>query len=189
MKLKLQQFRLFHTLHRQAGMTLMEIIAALAIIAAVIVGALALFNSAQSSNQSVAMLKDLISLRSATQQLFLGQGTYGAAGTNLNAVLINSNKVPNDLVTTAPNTIRAPWPNGTVIVQATADPNKFSVTFQQIPQDICVQLIANSSTGWFSVVNGNAGNVAAPTVFPVTPVAANALCRAAANNITWASSN
>lgn len=185
MKSPLHYRLLISAAKRQAGMTLMEIIAALAIIAAVIVGALALFNSAQSSNQSVAMLKDLISLRSATQQLFLGQGTYGANGTNLNATLINSNKVPNDLVTAAPNTITPPWPGGAVIVAATANPSRFTVTFNAVPRDICVQLIANSSTGWFSVAAG--GNT--QNNFPVNPAQATNMCNAAANNIVWTSSN
>lgn len=180
---------------KQAGMTLMEIIAALAIIAAVIVGALALFNSAQSSNLSVSMLKALTSLRSATQQLYQGQGTYGAAGANLNNALINGQKVPNDLVTDAtvtPATITPPWPGGSIVVAATANPSQFGITFTNVPQDVCIQLVSNSSTGWFSVARAAAADVATATKFPVSPQdAAGTYCTSAGpnNTISWASQN
>lgn len=189
MKSKTQAKAMILAIKKQAGMTLMEIIAALAIIAAVVVGALALFNSAQSSNLAVSMLKDLTALRSATQQLYQGQGGYGAAAANLNNALVNGLKVPGDMVTNNtvnPATITAPWPGGTVIVAGTANPSRFSITFNAVPRDICVQLIANSATGWFSVATTTGGTVLA---FPVSPALASTNCSAAVNNIVWVSSN
>ena len=177
-------------IRKQAGMTLMEIIAALAIIAAVIVGALALFNSAQSSNLAVTTLKDLIALRSATQQLFLGQGSYGDANNDLNKVLIDSNKVPNDFVAPAGGTsIKAPWPGGDVNVKATSDENKFAITLKAIPKDVCVQVIANSSTGWFAVKEGETAETTTATLFPVSPSDAATMCGSDKNTITWTSAN
>ncbi|MDK9702348.1 MAG: type II secretion system GspH family protein, partial [Sulfuritalea sp.] len=79
----------------QKGMTLMELIAALAIIATVIVGAVALYGNASSSSNAVGMTKDLMAVRSATQQLFQGQGGYGTA--SLNSTLITARKIPGDL--------------------------------------------------------------------------------------------
>lgn len=195
MKSKKQMQTAILALKQQAGMTLMEIIAALAIIAAVVVGALALFNSAQSSNLSVSMLKDLTALRSATQQLYQGQGTYGTGGTNLNTALVNGKKVPNDLVTNAtvtPATITAPWPGGAVTVLATANPTQFGITFTNLPQDVCIQLVSNSSTGWYSVTRAAAANVTTQTTFPVSPaVASTTYCTTAGatNTISWASQN
>ena len=189
MKSKTQVQKAILAVKKQAGMTLMEIIAALAIIAAVVVGALALFNSAQSSNMSVSMLKDLTALRSATQQLYQGQGGYGAAGTNLNAALINAKKIPNDMVVSG-TTITPPWPGGQVNVLATANPTQFGITFVAVPRDICIQLVSNSSAGWYSIVAAAAANVTTATTFPVSPVTASGTqCPNPTNTVSWASLN
>lgn len=178
-------------IRKQLGMTLMEIIAALAIIAAVIVGALSLFNSAQSSNQSVTMLKNIVAIRSAVQQLYLGQGTYlpaGGGAAAMNQELNNSRKAPGDLVfINAATGFRTPWGGALSLAPGAAvggtNPN-FTITLTLVPPDVCMQLVTNASTGWAlttvggAPVGSNAANAATP--YPVTPARANAACNAAA---------
>lgn len=175
-------------LKRQAGMTLMEIIAALAIIAAVVVGALALFNSAQSSNNAVTMLKDIIAIRSAVQQLYSGQGGYTNQTNAINTQLHNAKKEPSDLIwQQGESRFRTSW-NGRLFVQATTNnaPN-FQIVLTQVPADVCVQLVASAANGWLNV------NVAGTTytTFPVTPTQASNSCNtgAAGSQITWTTIN
>ena len=188
--MKLQQHARFTVaaLQRQAGMTLMEIIAALAIIAAVVVGALALFNSAQGSNQAVTMLKDIIAIRSATQQLYTGQGGYNNAAGAINTELNNARKVPSDLIWQAGNAnFRTPW-GGTLAVGATAAnaPN-FTITLTAVPASVCAQLVTSASDGWAQVQIGGQTF----TAFPITPAQANTNCSTAAagTQIVWTSVN
>jgi len=166
--------RFIRDIRKQAGMTLMEIIAALAIIAAVVVGALALFNSAQSSNQSVSMLKDLIAVRAGIQQLYIGHGGYGAV--SLDATLVNAGKVPSDLVVTgtaAVPIITTPFGGVLTVTGATT---VFTISITKVPSDICSQLVSNASTGWSKAVVGTTTVAATATAFPVSPVTVGTAC-------------
>lgn len=177
------------SIRKQAGMTLMEIIAALAIIAAVVVGALALFNSAQSSNTSVTMLKDITAIRSAVQQLYLGQGGYTAAGGGaVHTQLNNARKVPTDLIfISAAGGFRAPWGGALTIAPTAAPAPNFTIQLSAVPVDICTQLVTNANTGWTQVSVGGT----AYTTFPVTPAQTNTNCSTAAagTTIIWTTVN
>lgn len=180
-------------MRKQAGMTLMEIIAALAIIAAVIVGALSLFNSASSSNQAVTMLKDIIAIRAAVQQLYLGQGGYaGTAGGAVHTQLNTARKVPTDLTfIDAATGFRTPWGGALSIAPVTvgAATPQFTITLTAVPPDVCVQLVTNASNGWQSASVNGVEVAATPAAFPVTPAAASTNCVAAGATIIWTTPN
>lgn len=180
--MKLQQHARFTVaaLQRQAGMTLMEIIAALAIIAAVVVGALALFNSAQSSNNVVTLLKDLTAIRSAAQQLYMGQGGYGTD--SLIEQLHKAGKIPGDIpVNTSDYTAKTPLGGN---IKITGETSQIEIEISEVPKDVCIQLVTNASSGWMSVeVNG----ATARTAFPVTLANATSDCNADRNTIVWLS--
>lgn len=173
---------------KQAGMTLMEIIAALAIISAVVVGALALYNSANSSQTSTQLLKDITSIRLATQQLYQGTGTYGAAATNLVPVLITSNKIPTTLTPSGGTTINTPL-GGTLAVVAGTGGLNVVMTLSNVPTDICVALLTSASSGWSSV---KVGASAALVTFPVSPATATAAANCGGTapfSIAWTTVN
>lgn len=180
--------RFIRDIRKQAGMTLMEIIAALAIIAAVVVGALALFNSAQSSNQSVSMLKDIIAIRAAVQQLYTGQGGYGA-GTLINPILINARKVPSDMVPNLPAAGNITTQlQGLLIVTSTALGTAFTISIANVPPDVCTQLLTNASSGWATAPMVTvAGTAIAPATYPIAPGVAATACAAGGTNkiIVW----
>lgn len=168
---------------RQAGMTLMELIVALAIIAAVIVGALSLFGNAQSSQNSTQMLKDLTAVRSATQTVFMGQGGYGTA--SLNSTLITANKIPTTMSVSG-STINTAN-GGTLTI--TGNTQNFTMALTNVPADECTSLLTNSSTGWSSV---KVGTSAAITTFPVSPAVATAAAQCGGTapfTITWTTVN
>ncbi len=167
---------------RAAGMTLIEIIAALAIIAVVVVGALKLFQSASSSNNATQMLEDLTALRSATQQLYLGQGGYGTV--SLNAVLNTANKIPSDL-TYSGGTISTPL-GGTLTV--TGASSFFTIALTNVPADVCTDLLTNAANGWQSVKVGSS----TITTFPISPAIATASANCGGTapfSLAWATLN
>lgn len=189
------------TFQRQAGMTLMEIIAALAIIAAVVVGALSLFSSAQSSNSAVTMLKDVIAVRSAIQQLYAGQGGYpntSVPNENMNALLNQSKKAPSDLIWQGSKnggdmTFRTSW-DGRLYVQSTSkDAPNFQIVLTQVPPDVCAQLVASAANGWKDATVGitlfRADKIGGQSDFPISPTKAATACGNQPTKITWTTLN
>ena len=164
------RFSQFKQFKRQAGMTLIEMITSLAILALVIGGALALYNSASTSQSSTQFGSDITSLRSAIRTTYYGQGGYGiAAGTNLNAVLIAGKRIPSTMSI-----------NGVVVthslsgtVTATGYVSTFGIAFTNIPTAVCMNLLTGAS-GWNAVaVTGGTGAIAA---FPIPPATAASEC-------------
>lgn len=157
---------------RQAGVTLMELIASLAVMAVIVVGAIALYTSASSSERSTTIGRDLLAIQSATKTIYSGQGNYGAAGTNLNNILVTSKKVPTSIIVDSSVTppVLTHKANGTIVVAATT--SSFSVTLTNIDPELCVPLMTGAS-GWSSV---QVGSQPAQTSFPVPPATAAADC-------------
>lgn len=166
---------LFRNAKKQAGLTLIESMAALAIFAVIVGGALALFGGASSSQISTQMTSDLNAIRSAIKSIYFGNGGYGTA--NLNSVLVSGKRVPTTMTVTAgtPPTITHGL-NGTVT--ATGATANFTITITAIPTDVCLNLLSGT-TGWNSV---KVGSATAITAFPITPDTASTQCAAAATN-------
>lgn len=157
---------------KQTGLTLIELIASLAVFAMVVAGALSLYNSANASQNSTQMLQVVTALRGATQQIWQGQGSYETSGTNLNDVLVTSNRVPSTVkvdTSTSPDTLTHPA-NGTITIASTG--NGFTMTLTNIEPELCVPMMTGAS-GWASV---QAGSGAARTSFPINPTTATTDC-------------
>lgn len=159
--------------HKQRGVTLMELIASLAVMSVIVVGAVALYGSASSSEMSTTMSKDLNAIQAATKQIFNGQGTYGASGTNLNNILVTAKKIPTTIAvdtTATPNTLTH-RNNGTVTVASTG--SSFTIALTQIPVDVCIPLMTNASSWKAIEVTGGA----VQTSFPIPPTTADTQCK------------
>lgn len=157
---------------RQHGLTLIEVLVALAIFALVVGGAIALFGSASNSQTTTQLTSDLNAIRSSTKALYFGQGGYGT--TSLNEVLINSKKIPTtmSITGTAPARVINHGLNGTLAV--TGANSSFTVTTTAMPTAVCIGLA--TMNGWDSV---KVGSAAARTP-PVSPAQASTDCSAAA---------
>jgi prepilin-type N-terminal cleavage/methylation domain-containing protein len=167
---------------RQRAVTLMELIASVAIMAILVVGALTLYSSAQSGSNTTQLLRDLTGVSAATKSLFAGQGSYGTTAA-LNATLIAAKAIPSSwTVNTTTNAITHQL-NGAVTV--TGNAANFTIQLDAVPQDVCVKLLSNSSTGWSKVKVGAAGTE--QTVFPISPVSASGLCTSATNSVYFTS--
>lgn len=150
-------------LKKQAGVTLIELIVGLVIIALIVAGALSLFGTASSAQSSTQMTKDLVSIQTTTKSLYMGQGSYGTAG-SINNILVTAKRIPSTIqvdTTTTPNTLTHQL-NGTMAIASTGP--TFTITLTNIPTDVCMSLM-NGTSNWASI---KAGTAAARTTFPVT---------------------
>lgn len=161
---------------RSRGVTLMELIAAVAVMAILVVGALTLYNAASTGSNSTQMLRDVTGLQTATKSLYAGQSGYGTA--SLNDTLINFKAVPTS------------WSvNGTAIthslngaVEVTGDSAVFNVSLADLPKDVCIKLLSNASAGWSKYTVGSATGT-----FPVDPTSANTACSTDKNTVVMTS--
>jgi prepilin-type N-terminal cleavage/methylation domain-containing protein len=164
-------------INKQAGMTLMEILAALAIIASVLVGALSLFGSASTSQGVTQLNKDIVSVRTAIQQMSLSVNNYGTA--SLNSALIASKKVPQTF-TVSGTTLTLPNGNGTLTVTGLTA-TTFNIVLAAIPSDTCLGVINGATAGWVSVA-ASGGTALAATAPPISLANAATACSGGTGN-------
>lgn len=146
----------------QRGLTLIELIAGLAIMASVIVGALSLFNTTSNSQKATQISTEIHGLRSAMSKLYSGMGTFGTA--NMNTMLVTAGKVPSTLRVTpgTPPTIAHGFGGNVVVTGATSF---YHISLTGVPQDACVEILTGSGT-WDAV-----SHTTAPTLPGLTAAA------------------
>lgn len=166
---------------KQAGLTLIELIASLSILALVIGGALSLYSSASSSQTTTQTTAEINSLKAAVKGLYQGQGTYGVAATNLNQILVNANKIPSTINVTAgtPPVLLNSF-NGDVKVLANVA--TFTITATLVPTEICLGLLS-SANGWNSITVN-----AVAVALPVTTLAVSTQCAAGPKTLVFTAS-
>ncbi|MTV41727.1 type 4 pilus major pilin [Duganella radicis] len=162
---------------RQRGASLLEGIAYLGIAALVVLGAVSLLTNAFGSAKSNQTTEEVVALRTAVRKLYAGQ-SYNDA--NMQANLITARAIPNTLVI-AGNALSNSW-SGVVTVASTAA-NTFNVTYNNVPQDVCISAVSGAN-GWTQIARDAAGG-GAVVAFPVTATAAATLCNAANNTIVF----
>lgn len=171
-----------HRLARQRGASLLEGIAYLGIAAIVVLGAVSLLTGAFGSAKANQTTEEVVAIRTAVRKLYIGQ-SYPVG--SLVADLITANAIPNTLARgAAAGTLSNSW-GGAVTVVGTA--TGFTVTYNAVPQDVCVNMVSGAS-GWTRIDQG--GNNAI-TLFPATVANATTLCSvtgAAGNAVTFTGS-
>ena len=167
-------------LARQRGASLLEGIAYLGIAAIVVLGAVSLLTGAFSSAQSNRVAEEVVSIRTAVKKLYMSQSSgYGAA--TLMPILVPAKVLPTTLtLNLAANTATNAW--GGAVDVAGLGGNRFTITYNGVPPDACINIISGAS-GWESIVGGGG----AVGTFPASPADAQTACGAAAGNIVWTS--
>lgn len=165
---------------RSAGVTLMELIAAIAVVAILVVGALTLYGAANNGTSATQMQRDLTGVQASVKSLYAGQAGYGASGTNLVPMLQQFGGLPSDWAMSGAGTSAAlnHQLNGTVTIVSGL--TNFAVTLNDIPAEVCTKIAANASAGWASVAIGSGGS--ALTV-PVSTSAASTACGASGTTV------
>ena len=164
---------------KQRGVTLMELIASLAVMAVVTVSALALYNAAVSSQRATQLTQEITALHGAAAQLWMGQGSFGASGDNLADTIVAAGRAPSTLrVTgTAPNRVLH---HALGNIRFTSNVSTFHLALDGIPQNTCVELLSGVTTAqWAGVrVAATMAAVGAATLvpMPITPSDAAAAC-------------
>jgi hypothetical protein len=162
----------------QRGATLLEAIAYLGVAAIVIIGAISLLNGAFSSASSNQTAEQITAIQTGIKKLYMGQTNgYNNLSTS---VAISAGVVPTTLViSTANNTVTNSWGGGVKINGTGA--GTFTIEFDAVPKDVCINAVSAGGT-WAAVsVGGNAQTV------PVTPDAAQTACSTGSNAIIWTS--
>lgn len=164
-------------LHRQAGASLLEGIAYLGIAALVLIGAVALLNTAFSSANSNQLNQELSSIQTATRRLFMTtQGNFGT--TDITTGLIGAGGFPQTL-TVGTSTVTNVWGGAVTVTGNNAD---FTVEYTAVPRDVCVSSLTATTAGWAAVTVGGTS-----VTLPATPGAAAGACAATPNTIIWTS--
>ncbi|WAC74562.1 type 4 pilus major pilin [Roseateles sp. SL47] len=167
------------TARRQAGASLLEAIAFLGVAATIVVGAVALLSNAFSGARSNRSQEEVAAISTGVKRLFMAQaGAYGNG--SLNEVLVQAKVFPSTLAVEG-NSVFNAW-NGAVTVNGSAA--TFDISYANVPQQVCVDLVATSGQ-WISVAVNGSGAMTPP----ITPVQAAAQCtQANANTVVWTTS-
>ncbi len=164
---------------KQSGMTLMEVLASLGILALVVIGALALYSQASTSQKSTELQSNLQAFRQGIQQMY--KGSYGSA--SLNGALVTAKKVPSTWSGSG-TSINHQIDSGAVI--ATGATSSFRVSLGSIPVEVCVDLLTGAGTSWSSIRAGTADNTGGTLrTTPVSAADATTDCTATNNVITF----
>ncbi len=182
---KLVRQRAVKSLSRERGASLLEGIAYLGIAAIVVLGAVSLLTGAFSSAQSNRVAEEVVSIRTGVKKLYMGQSSGYVVGTIL-PILIAAKVLPTTITITGAGTAATAtnsW-GGAVDVAGLAGGSSFSITYNTVPQDACINIISGAS-GWQSIAVTGGG--APPIAFPVSPADAQAACGANGGTIVWTS--
>jgi hypothetical protein len=160
----------------QAGASLLEAIAFLGVAATIVVGAVALLSNAFSGARSNRSQEEVAAISTGVKRLFMGQaGAYGTE--SLNEVLAQARIFPSTLAVDGATVLNA-WNGAVSVVGGTST---FDISYGNLPQQVCVELVATSGQ-WISVaVNGSTSMTP-----PISPSQAAAQCtESTANTVVW----
>lgn len=158
----------------------MELIAAIAIIAVMIIAAIALYDSANRTHVANQMMNEFTALKIITKDLFKGAHDYGQANADITYTIIRSGNVPESIKISS-NNLLINTMGGNLAVTSNGD-GSFRITSTQIPSDICILLLTKiNNWAW-----GKVGSSAAFTINDTAlgPDAAYQLCGTAPVTIT-----
>jgi len=166
---------------KQRGVTLMELIAGLAVMAVIVVGALALFNTANNAQRGIQLTQDVTALRGAVTHLWMGQGGYGAG--QLAPTLLAAGRVPGTL-----RNVSGTLHHQTGVIYILGAIQRYHVVVTGLSQAVCIDLLTGAS-GWIEVRTATAYTQGAPlattaiSVFPITPEIATNRCVTGNSNV------
>lgn len=163
----------------QRGLTLVELLAALAVVAAVVAGALALYNAASTSQSSTQLLQDVTSIRGAVKSIWASQGNYGEG--SLVPTLVAANRLPTTVRVTGTGAEATLTHVLGGAVTITGDTNTFDIGVLSVPKDVCISL-STGTTSWSGVKIGTADQTV-----PLKPADAAAACSGDTNDIVFSS--
>lgn len=167
--------------HKQAGLTLLEGLAWMALAGVVVAGALAMNGKGWLGNKEQKEITHVSALISGTKQLQSVNG-YGASGTNLVPALISAEVVPGDM-TVSGNTLVNRY-GGTVTVTSTG--LGYTVTDPGLPASACMSVARQ-----ISQINGLTTKIGSGAAITgaVDTATAQAQCSGSTNTVAFTMAN
>lgn len=170
----------------QSGMTLMEILLVISIMAFLLVGGLTLFSQAQSSAQAQRGQQQLLGLATNVRSLFGGRPDFTGLSSD---IMLDAQAVPADM--DGADSIRNAW--GGVVDMQTGnncpggiDEGDFCITFPSVPREACIRMLTTGGgQGGFRFAQVEGGGMLEAQVEPVDVVTATQECQAGDNTIVW----
>ncbi len=166
---------------RDAGVTLMEMIAALAIISIIVVGALALYESARSSEEATQLISDAMAVQTAVRNVYMGQQNYGDDSDALQMLMWRSKKLPTTIkgkIDSSGKVSLTHHLGGKLALSAMHE--RFVIIFSGVPSDVCIPVLSMTGSDWEEVTIGNDTdgvlNEFPPGYFPLSPREAEGYC-------------
>ena len=153
---------------KQEGLTLIELVAGLAIVAAVIVGALALFQNVNTTQKSGQIVTDTTALRTTIRHLYNSTGRYEPVNANINNVLARSGKLPTNIRAETSGATTSLSHSFNNQINAIAMGTWFYVQYDGIPQDACLNVLTGSAS-WSRIT------VNMPPTGPMQPLSGSVL--------------
>ena len=165
----------------QQGFTLLELLLVVGVGAILLLAGIATYRLVTEGNNVNEASRLLTTVKQQVQRLYQGQNTYGAG--DISTALINAGAIAVANVNTGGTTIVSPWNTPIVVTAATAN---FTIAFQDLPQEACIQLgttDVGDDPDFVGVTIAGGGSI---TTTP-TVVQANTGCSAtvANNDIIW----
>ncbi|WP_346778981.1 type 4 pilus major pilin [Burkholderia sp. Ac-20384] len=167
--------------HRQRGASLLEAIAYLGIAAIVVIGAVALLNSAFNSAGTNQLSEQVSAIQTGVKKLYMGQST-GYTDVS-NAVLQSAGVFPSTVSVTGSGTSATATNNWGGAVSVTGTATSFSIEYDNVPASVCVNAVVSGGS-WSSIQIGGTTE----TTLPISPAKAATDCGASGSTtITWTS--
>jgi prepilin-type N-terminal cleavage/methylation domain-containing protein len=160
------------------GFSLLELLLVVAVGAILILAGLAIYRNVTSQSQVNEASRLINVLKQETQKIWQGQATYGPTSSDLNAVLINANAVPNSYI--IGTTINSPFDTAVNVI---SQGNTFDVVITDVPRGPCINLgtLYNANDPDFAQVDIGGTAITAPTVGNVNTACSNS----PPNTMTW----
>lgn len=159
------------------GLTLMEALLFLGLMAVVIVGAFALYSNATGASDMNEARTQLQTYIGGVKSFYSAQNDFSSVNT---AFVVNAGIAPTAAVDG--NALINPWGGNTVIEGSTRD---FRVTFQGVPSNACTGLLSTGLIEQGTVIQMGVGNTLYSNT--IDPATALSLCSTESNNVVFVS--
>ncbi|RME37318.1 MAG: hypothetical protein D6788_09725, partial [Planctomycetota bacterium] len=161
---------------KMRAVTLLEFLLYLGAAAFVIISALLIYNNVMDSSKTSQAKTQIQTLMSGVRSLYAATGNYSSVS---NSVVISAGIPPENMITSS-TTLTSPW-GGAVTVSGAA--STFTVSYANVPQDACVDLLSSGVLNNSNVISVTVGSTTLTN--SSDPAAAVTACSAAANNMVF----
>lgn len=161
------------------GFSLIELLLVLGVLAILLVAAFVVYPQVRDRNQANAEVSNLTTIKANINNLYASRG--GNYDGLTNEVAVNARAFPQNMVVgdaTAADAVQAAW-GGVVAVDEGATAREFTITYNEVPQGVCLGLVSGAAGNFSGIEVGTGGTSLIDSNGQFDPGAAAAACAAA----------